>query len=966
MGNTLKHTLHKCRTGREALDRREELRNLPSVKVGRHYREDVANPDSEHAAGGLFVPHDGSFSSRKVDIFPSSAPLPSSTTEGCDAKNFDGPPRKNISGTTLTAQHTTSSSGTTSKMLEVDHIQSTTSQSQFFGSATSCWSSGTTSKGPGGAGAGPFFGSSSSRTTPEAGHKRRDSDLFSVVDLAAEEDRAAAENEEMIEHRGEQESNEFLQAAPRRSEDVATSPEDVDLLLDELSAERRQSKMCFDFDDASELRRANAATARSKLQQEQQASAEFDRILSGRGGAEKETARTVMQQGGAGPRKRSSVATSKSSSSSSSSTSSSSDSDTSSDEDSGDEGAGPAKRKSTRGTNVAQNNPGTSVVPPRPSTSGRMSKRISKHASGQLLSGGGSTTKGGTISTSAGSLNPGPTMNDSASSQKMKAGQLMHSGHRDAPTTTGGFGNQSSSSSTTSSYTTNHSLHPSPDQHLHNHSSGMKAKSGGASRKSKRVSRYQSPLSDGVVSTATKSTTCSTTTHSASSAMSKLSEHSPLTDITDEGPLCSPHPEDVDRVVRQTPTCGGTGQQRKQEQLQGEQGSSSSSSPPVQEEPHHQQVDYHLHTNNMRSLGPRTTNATTTVPQISQSSYLQQETETDVVARSRATQDDDADAHLVSSTTRSPPEAASSPPPPFLPLPVLDEREVLVMAASGDTSTRTSTFERSRTGQHLGVQQEGLRPSSTSSTSRTCSSDGALASGPATHAHSCVQGKESLALSQEREKYLPSADENFPFKGIFDDVAPRAMRAAILRYREGRKLWMQFPKSVNDVSPLTGNTLLMQSIVDNESEVAKYLIILSGGTTSTAAASTASCPGGSGGTSSWISVANSSLGGGGASTKENLFATSCFELIDHRAAKTGNTCLTLALELGHFDVAELILKHPQFTQVSGRTQFKRDAVSLSIARGKREFLRTHLLPHRGLSDADRTRILNYLEPGMKL
>ncbi|CAD7970161.1 unnamed protein product [Amoebophrya sp. A25] len=207
----------------------------------------------------------------------------------------------------------------------------------------------------------------------------------------------------------------------------------------------------------------------------------------------------------------------------------------------------------------------------------------------------------------------------------------------------------------------------------------------------------------------------------------------------------------------------------------------------------------------------------------------------------------------------------------------------------------------------------------TSKTTSTCSSGASTAlrgggSKASTISSSREDGHSAFGAFPAAKRYH-EPDEPFGFQGVFHDVAPSAMRAAILRYRDARRS-DEFV-SINDT--WKGRSLLMQAILDNEVDVAKYLIV------SSAAAS----PG-------------------------VVFET--FQLINHRDKMTGSTCLTLALESRHWDVSELILRHPHFTHLSGKTHGQ-DPVSLGSKNAR--FLRA-LERHPKLAAPDRSRVETFL------
>ena len=86
-----------------------------------------------------------------------------------------------------------------------------------------------------------------------------------------------------------------------------------------------------------------------------------------------------------------------------------------------------------------------------------------------------------------------------------------------------------------------------------------------------------------------------------------------------------------------------------------------------------------------------------------------------------------------------------------------------------------------------------------------------------------LTGKKTFSTS-----YSPAKMENpklrqsgyFNYQGVFKDVAPSAMRAAILRFREANHM-----KDIDTVK--NGKTLLMKAMVDGEIDVAKYILLTS-------------------------------------------------------------------------------------------------------------------------------------------
>lgn len=85
---------------------------------------------------------------------------------------------------------------------------------------------------------------------------------------------------------------------------------------------------------------------------------------------------------------------------------------------------------------------------------------------------------------------------------------------------------------------------------------------------------------------------------------------------------------------------------------------------------------------------------------------------------------------------------------------------------------------------------------------------------------SAVQGG-----ADERGKAETNAQSEyeFGFRGVFEDVAPSAMRAAIARYINARARSF---RSLNEIK--YGKSVLMQALADGEVDVAKYIIVTAG------------------------------------------------------------------------------------------------------------------------------------------
>ncbi len=64
-----------------------------------------------------------------------------------------------------------------------------------------------------------------------------------------------------------------------------------------------------------------------------------------------------------------------------------------------------------------------------------------------------------------------------------------------------------------------------------------------------------------------------------------------------------------------------------------------------------------------------------------------------------------------------------------------------------------------------------------------------------------------------------------------------------------------------------------------------------------------------------------------------------FTGVNHRDPVTGSTALIVAMEKNLFTVAELLLKHPGFTNVNSRTKFGSSAYFLAFSTGNREILK---------------------------